>query len=57
MFTKILKNPYFISGVLVFVLLFGLGMYLDFSWGESLFAATVLAAIGVGTLWWQEAIW
>ncbi len=56
MFTKILKNPYFITGVIVFLLLFILGLYLDFSLGETLLASAALTAIGVGVLWWQEAI-
>ena len=57
MLITVLKNPYFISGVVVFVLLFILGLYLDFSLPESLFASVALTAVGVGTLWWQEVIW
>jgi Kef-type K+ transport system membrane component KefB len=57
MLIAVLKNPYFISGILVFALLFGLGLYLDFSWVESLFASAALAVVGVGTLWWQREIW
>ena len=57
MLIAVLKNPYFISGVLVFALLFGLGLYLDFSWMESLLASAALTIVGVGTLWWQEVIW
>jgi hypothetical protein len=57
MLITILKNPYFISGVMVFVFLFILGLYLDFSWLESIFASAALTVVGVGTLWWQQVIW
>ena len=57
MLIAVLKNPYFISGVLVFVLLFGLGLYLDFSWVESLLSSAMLTVIGIGTLWWQKVVW
>lgn len=58
MFKKIIKNPYVIAGVIVFLSLLLLGVFaLDFSWGESLFAAAALTVIGVGGIWWKQEVW
>jgi hypothetical protein len=53
MLKAIFTNRYVIAGIIVFVLLFVLGVYLEFSVAESLLAAAVLSIVGVVTAWWQ----
>ena len=49
------NHPYLVSFIIVFLLVFLLGIFaLDFSWSESLFGATAISAIGVGGYWWKE---
>jgi hypothetical protein len=55
---QIIKSPYFIAGVIAFLLLFFvllLGVRATF--GESLLVAAALAAIGIGAAWFKEYIW
>jgi hypothetical protein len=55
---RIIKSPYFIAGVIAFLLLFFvllLGVQATF--GESLLAALALAVVGIGAVWWKEHVW
>lgn len=54
MLKKVFTNPYVIGGIVAFVILLVLGLYLEFSIGESLLASAVLAAIGTVIAWWQK---
>lgn len=54
MLKKILTNRYVIAGIIVFVLLFAVGLYLEFSLGEALMASAALSAVGVGAAWWND---
>jgi hypothetical protein len=54
MLKAIFTNRYVIAGIIVFVFLFILGMYLEFSVIESLLASAVLSAVGVVAVWWEE---
>jgi hypothetical protein len=54
MLKKVFTNPYVIGGIVAFVILLVLGLYLEFSIGESLLASAVLAAIGTVIVWWQK---
>jgi len=54
---KNLHQPYVIAGIIVFLLLFFLGLYSDFSAGESLFGSAVLAVVGMVVIWWQREGW
>ena len=54
MLKSIKNHPYVISCVIVFLLLFFIGVFaLDTTWGESLFGAAALSVIGVGSVWWK----
>jgi hypothetical protein len=54
---RIVKSPYFIGGVLVFLILFFVLLFgVKATLGESLFASAALAAIGVGILVWKEYV-
>jgi hypothetical protein len=54
MLKKVFTNPYVIGGIIAFVILFVLGLYMEFSISESLFASAVLAAVGTVSIWWQR---
>jgi hypothetical protein len=54
MLKKIFTNPYVIGGVIAFIILFALGLYLEFSVSESLLASAVLAVVGTVSVWWQR---
>ena len=55
MFGYIRNHPYIISFVvLVLILFFIFFIPLEVSFGESLFGAVSLSAIGVGGYWWKE---
>jgi hypothetical protein len=54
---KIFTNVYVIAGMFIFLLLLGIGLYLDFSVGEALFGSAVLAAIGTVSIWWEREWW
>jgi hypothetical protein len=55
MLNFIRNHPYLVSFIIVFLLVFLLGVFaLDFSWSESLFGAAVIAAVGVGGYWWKD---
>jgi hypothetical protein len=54
MLNFIRSHPYVDSFIIIFLFLLFLGVFaLDFSWGESLFGAAALSAIGVGSVWWK----
>jgi hypothetical protein len=54
---RILKNPYFIAGIIIFLILFGVLLFgVKATLGESLAASAVLTAIGVGALLWKEYV-
>jgi hypothetical protein len=55
MLNFIRNHPYMIAFIIVFLLLFFIGIFaLDTLWSESLFGAAVLSAIGVGGIWWKQ---
>ena len=54
MLRKIFTNRYVIAGIIVFVILFVIGLYLEFSVSESLFASAALAVVGIAVAWWQD---
>ncbi|HSQ39122.1 MAG TPA: hypothetical protein VLM78_03090 [Anaerolineales bacterium] len=54
MLRRILKNHYVIAGLIVFPILFVVGLWTDFSWGEAALGAAALTAIGIAVYWWKE---
>ncbi len=54
MLKKVFTNPYVIGGIVAFVILLVLGLYLGFSIVEALLASAVLAAVGTVVIWWQK---
>lgn len=48
---KLLKNTYVIAGVIIFVFLFAMGVWLEFSWRDSLLAAAALTVVGLIVEW------
>ncbi len=57
MLKKILTSHYVIAGIIVFVILFVVGLLAKFSWVETLLGAAALTAIGIGAYWWKENVW
>jgi hypothetical protein len=58
MLKKLLKNPYVIAGVIIFLLLLFLGVFaIGFSWSDSLLLSAVISILGVGGYWWKEKVW
>jgi hypothetical protein len=58
MLKKLLKNPYIISAVIVFLLLFFLGIFeIGFSLTASLLVSAVISIVAVGGYWWKEKVW
>jgi hypothetical protein len=54
---RILKSPYFIAGIIIFLILFGVLLFgVQATLGESLAASAVLTAIGVGVFVWKEYV-
>jgi hypothetical protein len=57
MLKKILTNRYFIAGIIVFLILFFIGIFgLDVPWLEALLGSAVLAAVAIGAAMWQD-VW
>lgn len=55
MLNYVRNHPYLVSFVIVFMLLFAIGIFaLDVSWSEALIGSAALSAIGVGGFWWKE---
>jgi len=51
---RIIKSPYLIGGIIVFLILFGVLLFgVQATPGESLFASAALAVIGVVVLLWK----
>ena len=51
------KHPYIIGGILVFVILFLLGIFaLEASFTESLLGSAVIAVVAAAGYWWKEEI-
>jgi hypothetical protein len=48
---KWLINTYVIAGIIIFVFVFGMGLWLDFSWRDSLLAALALTIVGLALEW------
>jgi hypothetical protein len=58
MLKPILKNPYAIGGIIVFLILFFIGIFaLETSVWESALYSAILTAIGIVVFWWKENIW
>ena len=58
MLKKLLKNPYILSGLILFVLLFFLGIFaIGFTLPDSLLLSAVISILGVGGYWWKEKVW
>jgi hypothetical protein len=54
MLNFIRNHPYFVAFIIVFLILFFIGILaLDASWSEALFGSAALAAIGVVGYWWK----
>ena len=54
---RIVKSPYFIAGIIIFLILFGVLLFgVKATLGESWLASAVLTAIGVGVLVWKEYV-
>jgi len=48
------NHPYVVAFIIVFLILFFIGIFaLDASWSEALFGSVALAAIGVVGYWWK----
>ena len=57
MLRKIFTNHFVIAGIIIFLLIFFIGLFgIDLALGESLLLAAVITIVGVGALWWQD-IW
>jgi hypothetical protein len=54
---RIINPPYFVGGIIVFLILFFVLLFgVKATLGESLAASAVLAAIGVGVFVWKEVV-
>jgi hypothetical protein len=54
---RIVKSPYFIAGIIIFLILFGVLLFgVKVTLGVSLFAAAALTVIGVGVWVWKEVV-
>jgi hypothetical protein len=55
MLKKLLTNHFVIAGIIIFLLMFFIGIFgISLSWSESLLVAAVITVIGVGAMWWQD---
>ena len=54
---KIFTNTYVIVGIIGFLLLFSIGLYLEFSMSETLLGSAVLAVVGTVSVWWEREGW
>ena len=49
------EHPYIDAYVIGFLIVFFIGIFgIDATLGESLLAAAVLPAVGVGSIWWKQ---
>jgi len=52
---KILTNPYFIGGSIVFFILLGVFVFgVNLSWSEALMASAALTIVGIAAIWWKD---
>lgn len=57
MLNFIRNHPYIVAGIIVFLLLFFLGIFLiDATWSESLLGSAVLTIVGVVSIWWKREV-
>lgn len=47
-------KTYLIAGAVVFIFMIVMGLYLEFSLGETLVASSVLTIVGMISVWWQR---
>ncbi|GIK73186.1 MAG: hypothetical protein BroJett021_21740 [Chloroflexota bacterium] len=52
----LLKNTYVILGVIMFVFILGMGVWLGFGWRDSLLAAAALTVVGLGLEWLRQTL-
>ncbi len=48
---NLLKNVYVVVGVIIFVFIFAMGIWLEFGWRDSLVAAAALTVVGLVVEW------
>lgn len=48
---RLWKNSYVIAGAIIFIFLFGMGIWLEFGWRDSLIAASALTVVAVIVEW------
>lgn len=48
---NLLKNVYVVMGVIIFVFIFAMGIWLEFGWRDSLVAAAALTVVGLVVEW------
>jgi hypothetical protein len=52
---RIIRSPYFIAGIIMFLLVFFVMLLgVKSTVGEALFTAAALAAVGIGAMVWKE---
>ncbi len=55
---RIARSPYFIAGLIIFVLLFFIMLLaVHTTFGEALLISAVLSVVGIGAAWFKEYIW
>ncbi|MCL4827260.1 MAG: hypothetical protein KJZ95_07830 [Caldilinea sp.] len=52
----LLKNTYVILGVIMFMFILGMGVWLGFGWRDSLLAAAALTVVGLGLEWLRQTL-
>jgi hypothetical protein len=58
MIKNIKSHLYIIGGIVVFFILFFVGVFgMRVSWGESLLGSAVISFVGVVGIWWKQEIW
>ena len=57
MLKKIITNTYVIVGIILFVILLAVLLWLEVSLGDALMASLALAIVGIGVEWWRENFW
>ena len=57
MLKKIITNTYVIVGIILFVIMLAVLLWLKVSLGEALMASLALTIVGIGVEWWRENVW
>lgn len=57
MLKKIITNTYVIVGIILFVIMLAVFLWLKVSLGEALMASLALTIVGIGVEWWRENVW